>query len=197
MEKKEDLRITKTKKLLYEALLKEMETKAFEDIKVNDLCAISMINRSTFYSHYNDKYDLFVYLLNTLKNELFDKLDENKFIVSTKEYYMELIRLLLDHLEEHKKIYYSIILSNRNSLVVDIILDTTIKDINKRLNISNIDRKSVPSDVIINFYLGAVSMVGLNYLKSDNKYSKQDIINYYYIQIIINCFTCVNLCLLY
>lgn len=178
MEKKEDLRITKTKKSLYEALLKEMETKAFEDIKVNDLCTISMINRSTFYSHYNDKYDLFVDLLNTLKKELFDKLDENKFIVSTKEYYMELIRLLLDHLEEHKKIYYSIILSNRNSLVVDIILDTTIKDINKRLNISNIDRKSVPSDVIINFYLGAVSMVGLNYLKSDNKYSKQDIINY-------------------
>ena len=178
MEKKEDLRITKTKKLLYEALLKEMETKAFEDIKVNDLCAISMINRSTFYSHYNDKYDLFVDLLNTLKNELFDKLDENKFIVSTKEYYMELIRLLLDHLEEHKKIYYSIILSNRNSLVIDIILDTTIKDINKRLNISNIDRKSVPSDVIIDLYLGAVSMVGLNYLKSDNKYSKQDIINY-------------------
>ena len=178
MEKKEDLRITKTKKLLYEALLKEMETKAFEDIKVNDLCTISMINRSTFYSHYNDKYDLFVDLLNTLKNELFYKLDENKFIVSTKEYYMELIRLLLDHLEEHKKIYYSIILSNRNSIVVDIILDTTIKDINKRLNISNIDRKSVPADVIINFYLGAVSMVGLNYLKSDNKYSKQDIINY-------------------
>ena len=89
MEKKEDLRITKTKKLLYEALLKEMETKAFEDIKVNDLCTISMINRSTFYSHYNDKYDLFVDLLNTLKNELFDKLDENKFIVSTKEYYMD------------------------------------------------------------------------------------------------------------
>lgn len=178
MEKKEDLRITKTKKLLYEALLKEMETKAFEDIKVNDLCTISMINRSTFYSHYNDKYDLFVDLLNTLKKELFDKLDENKFIVSTKEYYMELIRLLLDHLEEHKKIYYSIILSNRNSLVIDIILDTTIKDINKRLNISNINRNSVPSDVIINFYLGAVSMVGLNYLKSDNKYSKQDIINY-------------------
>lgn len=178
MEKKEDLRITKTKKLLYEALLKEMGTKAFEDIKVNDLCTISMINRSTFYSHYNDKYDLFVDLLNTLKKELFDKLDENKFIVSTKEYYMELIRLLLDHLEEHKKIYYSIILSNRNSLVIDIILDTTIKDINKRLNISNIDRKSVPADVIINFYLGAVSMVGLNYLKSDNKYSKQNIINY-------------------
>ena len=117
-------------------------------------------------------------LLNTLKKELFDKLDENKFIVNTKEYYMELIRLLLDHLEEHKKIYYSIILINRNSLVIDIILDTTIKDINKRLNISNIDRKSVPSDVIINFYLGAVLMVGLNYLKSDNKYSKQDIINY-------------------
>ena len=178
MEKKEDLRITKTKKLLYEVLLKEMETNAFEDIKVADLCSLSMINRSTFYSHYNDKYDLFVDLLNTLKKELFDKLDENKYIVSTKEYYMELIRLLLDHLEEHKKIYYSIILSNRNSLVVDIILDTTIKDINKRLNISNIDRKSVPANVIVNFYLGAVSMVGLNYLKSDNKYSKQDIINY-------------------
>lgn len=175
---KNDLRVIKTKNILYSTLLELMKEKQFEEIKVSDICSHALINRSTFYSHYNDKYDLFVDLLSTLKKELFDKLDENKFIVSTKEYYMELIRLLLDHLEEHKKIYYSIILSNRNSLVVDIILDTTIKDINKRLNISNIDRKTVPADVIINFYLGAVSMVGLNYLKSDNKYSKQDIINY-------------------
>ena len=175
---KQDLRIIKTKKVLYMALVDLMREKTFEEIKVSEICARALVNRSTFYAHYEDKYEFLVDFLDTFKDSLTSYLDTNNNNLNTKEYYMELIRLLLDHLEEHKKIYYSIILSNRNSLVVDIILDTTIKDINKRLNISNIDRKSVPADVIINFYLGAVSMVGLNYLKSDNKYSKQDIINY-------------------
>ena len=56
MDKKEDLRVRKTKTNLYKALIELMEEKSFEDIKVIDICRVSLINRSTFYDHFNDKY---------------------------------------------------------------------------------------------------------------------------------------------
>ena len=57
MEKKTDLRIIKTKKVIYEALIDLMKEKTFEEIKVSDICNKALINRSTFYAHYEDKYD--------------------------------------------------------------------------------------------------------------------------------------------
>ena len=44
MKKKQDLRIVKTKKNLYEGLLKLMKNTSFEDIKVSDICNISLVN---------------------------------------------------------------------------------------------------------------------------------------------------------
>ena len=50
---KTDLRIVKTNKALYEALLLLMKEKTFEEIKISDLCQKALINRSTFYAHCN------------------------------------------------------------------------------------------------------------------------------------------------
>ena len=57
--KKQDLRVVKTKRLLYDTLIDLMKEMPFEEIKVSDICNRALINRSTFYSHYTDKYDLF------------------------------------------------------------------------------------------------------------------------------------------
>ena len=53
---KQDLRIIKTKKVLYMALVDLMREKTFEEIKVSEICARALVNRSTFYAHYEDKY---------------------------------------------------------------------------------------------------------------------------------------------
>lgn len=174
----EDLRIVKTKKALHLTLIKLMKEKSFEDIKISDICNEALINRSTFYAHYDDKYELLIDLVDTLKNDLFDNLNKNKNIVNTKEFYIELIRLILDHIDEQKEIYYSILMSNRNSIITDIILDVTIKDINDRIEIDNITSSDIPTDIIVKFYLGAVVGVCIGWLKNSNKYTKQDIINY-------------------
>ena len=68
-EKKKDLRIIKTRKALYNAFEELMKSKPFEQIKVSDICKKALINRSTFYSHYNDKYELLVDFINVLKEE--------------------------------------------------------------------------------------------------------------------------------
>lgn len=130
---KEDLRVTKTKKLLYETLISLMEEKSFEEIKVSDICKKALINRSTFYSHYSDKYELFMELINALKLSLFNSLNTNENNVNTREYFIELINILLNHIDDKKNIYYSILINNRNSIITDIILDVVSKDINNRI----------------------------------------------------------------
>ena len=56
--KKEDLRITKTKRELRKALLDLLVKESIDKITVRDICRCAPVNRMTFYKHYRDKYDL-------------------------------------------------------------------------------------------------------------------------------------------
>jgi AcrR family transcriptional regulator len=53
-----DLRVRRTHKLLWEALMAELSERPFADITVKDICERAMIHRTTFYKHYADKYAL-------------------------------------------------------------------------------------------------------------------------------------------
>lgn len=65
-----DLRVRRTRKLLWEALLDLMMEKEFETITVKELCDRAMVHRTTFYSHYQDKYDLLEQGIQAMYNEL-------------------------------------------------------------------------------------------------------------------------------
>ena len=104
MEKKKDLRVIKTKKMIYTALVELMKEKTFEEIKVSDICEKALINRSTFYAHYEDKYELLIDFIKDLKEEFSQKLENNKAL-NIKEYYLELIKIFLNHVEDKKDIY--------------------------------------------------------------------------------------------
>jgi len=56
---KQDLRIHKTQKTLFQALLQLLQTNNFSDITVTKLCVRAEVNRSTFYAHYTNIDDLF------------------------------------------------------------------------------------------------------------------------------------------
>lgn len=58
MEKREDIRITKSKRDLCNALFELMKNTPFKKITVGDICSTAMINKMTFYKHYADKYEL-------------------------------------------------------------------------------------------------------------------------------------------
>ena len=75
-----DLRIMKTKKALYESLLSLLKENTFEDIKVSDICTKALVNRSTFYSHFSDKYELLSAFLSDMEKTLSDELDSLKDI---------------------------------------------------------------------------------------------------------------------
>lgn len=55
---KQDLRVAVTKRLIKEALLRLLNEKPLDKIKVNELCAESGVNRATFYRHYEALQDV-------------------------------------------------------------------------------------------------------------------------------------------
>ena len=55
---KVDPRIIRTRKLLMDAFIKITQKKEFKDITIKDITEEATVNRATFYSHFQDKYDL-------------------------------------------------------------------------------------------------------------------------------------------
>lgn len=55
---KTDPRVLRTRKLIMDAFIKLSETKEFSDITVKNITEEAMINRATFYYHFQDIYDL-------------------------------------------------------------------------------------------------------------------------------------------
>ncbi len=53
-----DLRVEKTEKAIRNAFLELRAKRPLEKISVKELCQLACINKSTFYAHYRDVYDL-------------------------------------------------------------------------------------------------------------------------------------------
>ena len=175
MKKKIDLRVIKTKNAIYDALINLLKDNLFEEIKVSDICKTALINRSTFYAHFEDKYDLVMSLIEDLRESLSKELNTIADDLSVKDYYLELIKAFLNHIEGKEDIYRSIMVNNRNSIIMDMVYATISDDINKRIDgLIN----GVPGNVVASFYLGGVVNIGFEWLKNGKTYSKEEMLEY-------------------
>lgn len=77
---KEDQRVRVTKKMLNTAFLQLLAQKPVQAISVKELCATAGVNRSTFYLHYRDIYDLLEQIQDEMLQELNTLLDKNPVI---------------------------------------------------------------------------------------------------------------------
>lgn len=71
MVKKTDLRIIKSEKSIRNAFLELMKEKGYANITITDIAKKAMINRKTFYMHYETKENLY----NTITDELLEILN--------------------------------------------------------------------------------------------------------------------------
>jgi len=58
LNQKEDPRVKRTRSLLEQAFMDVLKEKGFQTITVQDITQRAGVNRATFYSHFDDKYDL-------------------------------------------------------------------------------------------------------------------------------------------
>ena len=172
--KKEDLRVKKTKLSLYNGLIELMGEKPFEAIKVSDICTKAMINRSTFYDHFNDKYELFEAYIENLGHTLEEKFNDNSNYDNYYEFYFEHLKLLLDEIDSKTEIYKTIINNNFNSITKDMLVEASIKSIMKHINthLKNFDEYKIRLKIL--FYVsGAISIISEN-LRNNNKLSNDE-----------------------
>ena len=100
----------RTRVMLRKTLFKLLKSKTFNDISVNEICNISMISRSTFYSYYADKYRL---LSDTMENLIFEtSAIDSDFKIE------DMVESILSNIMNHKRVFYNI---NESSNIEEII----------------------------------------------------------------------------
>lgn len=72
---KTDLRVVKTLRQIDQALLENLRQRPFPKITVDQLCQSALINRSTFYKYYQDKFDLMDRYLGRVMEEFRGQMD--------------------------------------------------------------------------------------------------------------------------
>ena len=179
--KKDDLRIRRTYKLLSESLLDLLSENKFEDISVTDICEKAMIHRTTFYKHFEDKYQLLKFCVKEFQIN-FSK--ENNFdykFNNLTDYYINTMKNILEFITspKNKSQFVSLLKNNRNSIktifhetiVEDVILK--LEDVKKTGN-----EFSVPIHMIAEFYAGSIISVIRWWFESDMTISVEDLIRY-------------------
>lgn len=70
-----------------------------------------------------------------LKEEFVNELNSNSENLNTREFFINLIGLFLNHIESKKDVYSSIMINNRNVIMMDILLSVVTDDMLKKINL--------------------------------------------------------------
>ncbi|ASR48963.1 hypothetical protein B4V02_20795 [Paenibacillus kribbensis] len=108
MIRKKDLRIIKTQKVIRDAFIDLLDKSGFEAITVQEIANAAMVNRSTFYLHYVDKYDLLQKTADQALANIIELVAPETHIVDGKlEYnsFKENIRVILKVVEDDAVLY--------------------------------------------------------------------------------------------
>ncbi len=183
---KEDLRVKKTKKLLCSTILNLMQKRPLEEITVTDICNKAMVHRTTFYTHYEDKYNLLLNALEEIKNLIFMPIINSKENESAKTIFLKIIEAIVDFLYENRTAVLNILKNNRSETIITVIehavqekMDILVEHLNNKLNIE------VPLPVIISFFGGGFTSLLLYWIENQN-YTKEELLQYVKVLLNIN-----------
>ncbi len=174
-----DLRTTRTYKLLKNALLELLSKESFDNIKVNDICNLAMVHRTTFYSHFADKYELLDYCINDIQKELLNDFEEKKYNTS-KDFYTNLVMHILTYLGSNKLFFRNMINNNYSTGIITILHDSAISSITELLEKESKSgiKFNTPIKIMAEFYSGAVTAIIMWWLRSNSNISEQELCDY-------------------
>ncbi|NTW70521.1 MAG: TetR/AcrR family transcriptional regulator [Chlorobiaceae bacterium] len=108
-EKKEDRRISRTRRLMHEALMALIVEKGYEEVTVQDILDRADVGRSTFYAHYRDKDELLLSSFEHLRT-LFEVQQQAIFAArrTGRAPELNIVLELFRHTGEHHRLYKAI-----------------------------------------------------------------------------------------
>ena len=102
-----------TKKWIADQMKELMRTKSLDKIRITEICRTAQIDRSTFYYHFKDKYDLVAWIFydSAFRTDILNREDAAKSLNQVKKDYIFYKRAFADHsqnpLWQYMQEYYS------------------------------------------------------------------------------------------
>ncbi len=119
-----DLRIEKTEREIKNAFIELRAKKPLEKITVRELCGLACINKSTFYAHYRDIYDLSDSMEDEVVRSITNSISHPEYIMENPAEFTK--ELFLAYLSQNALTMILFSGSRRNNLVDRI--ETSIKE---------------------------------------------------------------------
>jgi AcrR family transcriptional regulator len=124
-----DLRIRRTHKFLQAAMIELVTEQGFDTITVGDIAQRAMINRATFYRHYQDKYDLVAKIFEDTINELAENMKPFHKDIRQRETEnpLEIWTQFFEHVADHDRLYRAMLGQHGSSWFAARMREQTIK----------------------------------------------------------------------
>ncbi|MGN1266456.1 MAG: TetR/AcrR family transcriptional regulator [Dorea sp.] len=158
---------TSTKQILAEAFFSLLEKQPFHTISVHEICEKAGIGRSTFYLHFDSKYDLLSFCLEISSQ----KLDELLSTYPLKDFFV----ILLDTFQENTKILYHVFESELNENLVKMFYQIFNRHLTEHLKEKEANGQLLPGPVesVAAFYVGGLVNMIIQWIISDYKLPKE------------------------
>ncbi|QBD74851.1 TetR/AcrR family transcriptional regulator [Ktedonosporobacter rubrisoli] len=175
----EDLRVRRTHKLLWEALMALMSERNFDSISVKDICDRAMVHRTTFYKHYEDKYDLLISGMRLMHQSLMKEthlpLNEEAVDLPAQRFLSIFI-----HVAEHTQFYKLMLCGNGvgtfYTLLRGYLAELCVEKL-KRLQ-RNDKNFEVPIPITAQYWAGAIISLVAWWLENDQPCSPEEMARY-------------------
>ncbi len=176
-EGQEDLRVRRTHKLLWEALLMELSEQAFEDITIKDICERAMVHRTTFYKHYEDKYALFEQGMRQMYDALLTEVD----MPVSDDPHSSFVRLFV-HVTQHQQFYKLMLRGTGVDRFQKLVKEYITEHLERKMNVVPsiaYQPLKVPPAIHAQFVSGALISILAWWLENDMPLSPQQMAHYF------------------
>jgi AcrR family transcriptional regulator len=176
-----DLRVQRTRKLIREALFELINEKGFEAVSVQDITDYAMINRTTFYRHYTDKYDLARKCMDNVFQSLIDQISstekENQVagVNSSRNF-----KVFLNHLDQNADLYNLLFGQASHPVFISQLKEYIIQILRFRMKNLEYSQSSLPQDMFEEYLAGAYIGVIQWYLTHRDEYTADSIAQWLY-----------------
>lgn len=177
-----DLRLKRTYRLLVDSLFKLLKEKSFDDISVIDLCDDAMINRATFYKHFNDKYEFVECIAKNTIQKMYTVNVVEKNLKNPIEIYHVIIERVIMFIDDNREIFRISLESNASGRLLNTLSDILYTYIRQLIQLTCLgdgdEIDGVPVDLITAFINGGAVHIIRWWLFEGSDYSAEQIKQY-------------------
>ncbi len=187
-EKKEDLRVIKTKEKLTKALVQLLKEKQIQSIKVSELCDLAGVSRATFYNNFDTIDDVFVYYVTKFEFPIDDILSKEVNAVdfskpdSVSNAWKDYIFPIIAQLEDKKDDLFEILTKQSMNGDFYLAVQDVMTQLSRRL-LAVYKKKydiDVPNEIAVRYTAGGLTDLLLYLVMSGDKYTLEEKQHYIY-----------------